>query len=101
MKLLQDHLPPNDGTLRFMLLGVRRNDKATCSACGFKIRDRRPGPVKANSGVCIDRLLPDGTYEAWVAFLCKGCGVKHYGWPAKTLKEIAWPDEWTESTNVR
>lgn len=94
-------LPPNDGTLRFILIGLPNKTKRTCPACACRIRDRRPGPVKQTHGVCIDRVHDDGRRENWLLVLCKGCAVRHYAWPAKTLDAIYWPSQWTDDTNAR
>jgi hypothetical protein len=94
-------LPEQDGSLRFMLLGTEKNTKERCDDCTFKIRDRRPGPVKVNSFVCVDRAIPGGRLERWIAKLCKGCAVRRYAYPAATLAEIYWTEEWDENTNVK
>ncbi len=91
---------PQDGTLRFLLLGLGNNEARVCPSCRCKIRDRRPGPVKQNEGVCVDRVYPDGRRENWVALICKGCAVKRYGFPVKRLEDIYWPGMWVEDTNA-
>lgn len=95
-----ERLPVADGTLRFMLLGLRKNTRRRCDDCANHIRDRRPGPFKQNTAVCIDRVLPSGDRRNWVALLCKGCAVKRYHWPQRTLAEIYWPETWDDATNV-
>lgn len=94
-------LPQQGDALRLMLVGLVNGADRICPDCGCTIRDRRPGPVKQVRGVCVDRLCVDGTRENWVALLCVGCGVKRYGFPAKTLEEVYWPAHWTEETNAR
>lgn len=98
--LAQSSLPANDGSLRFLLLNFPKTTRHRCSACGFLIRDRRPGPFKRNQAVCVDRIGTDRTRDNWAAVLCKGCGVMHYQWPVKTLDEIYWPSHWDDTTNA-
>lgn len=96
--------PKNDGSFYACVIGLRKNQKHRCTACGFRIRDRRPGPLKRNRGVIID----SARVGLGLAYLCYGCAIVHYpGLPAfgkwnlpKTLAEAYWPEQWTEETNV-